>query len=166
MGKKPMDYIHCILIVILPRFNGREISFGALGDSFYEYQLKLWLFTNKEADGYRRMYEESANGAIKRLIQTSKSGYRYLAQIDRGGSITHKMEHLTCFAGGMYALGAQHGAVEKIEDHKAAADLTASCHQAYDRTQTKIGPETFEFTANDEFIVPQRSRYYILRPET
>merc|ERR1712137_896060 len=50
--------------------------------------------------------------------------------------------------------GAQHGTVEKIEDHKAAAaDLTASCHQAYDRTQTKIGPETFEFTANDEVIL-------------
>ena len=75
-------------------FSGREVSFGALGDSFYEYMLKLWLFTGKEADGYRRMYEESSTGAINRLVQTSKSGYRYLAQMGKGGGITTKMEHL------------------------------------------------------------------------
>lgn len=75
-------------------FSSNEISFGALGDSFYEYMLKLWIFTGKEADGYRRMYEESSEGAIKRLVQTSKSGYRYLAQIGRSGNVDKKMEHL------------------------------------------------------------------------
>jgi len=147
-------------------FIGREISFGALGDSFYEYMLKLWIFTNKEADGYRRMYEESTTGAMERLILTSKSGYRYLGQINSGGGISTKMEHLTCFAGGMFALGSVNDATPNADDHlSVGADLTTSCHQAYDRTATHIGPETFEFTPNAEFIVPTQSRYYILRPE-
>ena len=150
------------------QFVGRDISFGALGDSFYEYMLKLWLFTGKEADGYRRMYEESSTGAIKHLVLTSPSGYRYLAQRDAGGGLVTKMEHLTCFAGGMFALGAQNRAVKGKETaHQAVgADLTSSCHQSYLRTATGIGPETFEFHGSAEFVVPDRSRYYILRPET
>lgn len=28
-------------------FQGQDVSLGALGDSFYEYMLKLWLLTNK-----------------------------------------------------------------------------------------------------------------------
>ena len=66
----------------------------------------------------------------------------------------------------MFALGADTSAVFEVNSHKSvAADLTESCHESYTRTQTHIGPETFEFTATDEFIVPSRSRYYILRPE-
>ena len=76
------------------QFSSDEISFGALGDSFYEYMLKLWIFTNKEADGYRRMYEESSTGAINKLVLNSISGYRYLGQIARGGRTSTKMEHL------------------------------------------------------------------------
>ena len=28
-------------------FNGQQVSLGALGDSFYEYLLKLWLLSGK-----------------------------------------------------------------------------------------------------------------------
>ena len=67
----------------------------------------------------------------------------------------------------MFALGAQNTATENTEEHMSvAADLTESCHESYKRTATGIGPETFEFSSTNEFIVPARSRYYILRPET
>jgi len=146
-------------------FKGNDYSIGALGDSFYEYMVKLWLFTDKQSDGYRRMYQESARGMMSTLVQTSASGFRYMAQTSRG-TIQHKMEHLTCFSGGMFALGAH----EDIDAHKSehfqlAADLTQTCHEAYDRSPTKIGPETFEFRGNNEFIIPSNSAYYILRPE-
>ena|SRR3990167_2115961 len=72
-----------------------RITLGALGDSFYEYMVKLWVFTNKQADGYRRMWEESSRGVMNKLVQTSKSGYRYMAQTtDAGTRIEYKMEHL------------------------------------------------------------------------
>ena len=74
-----------------------RITLGALGDSFYEYMVKLWIFTNKQADGYRRMWEESSRGIMNKLVQTSISGYRYMAQTNDGGrNIEYKMEHLVC----------------------------------------------------------------------
>ena len=78
------------------QFRGIDYSIGALGDSFYEYMLKLWLFTDKQGDGYRRMYEESARGMQAHLVQTSVSGYRYMAQT-KGQTLEKKMEHLVCF---------------------------------------------------------------------
>ena len=65
----------------------------------------------------------------------------------------------------MFALGAQEGAnPNDIEDHfQLADDLTTTCHKSYDSTQTKLGPEVFEFRNNKEFAVG--SAYYILRPE-
>ena len=36
-----------------------EYSFGGLGDSFYEYLLKQWLFTNRTEDRFRKAYEDS-----------------------------------------------------------------------------------------------------------
>ena len=74
-----------------------EVSLGALGDSFYEYMLKLWLLTNKQFNGYSRMYKESSVGIKDVLIQTTPSGYKYLAQIGRSGALEQKMEHLVCF---------------------------------------------------------------------
>ena len=70
-----------------------DISIGALGDSFYEYMVKLWLLTDKQANGYKRMYEESARGMMEHLVLTSKSGYRYMSQMGNG-RIQNKMEHL------------------------------------------------------------------------
>merc|ERR1712000_305156 len=67
----------------------------------------------------------------------------------------------------MFALGASENIdPEKTKEHKKlAADLTETCHESYDRSPTKIGPETFEFHGNNEFIIPSNSAYYILRPE-
>ena len=67
---------------------------GALGDSFYEYMLKLWLFTDKQFEGYSRMYRESSVGIKDVLVQTTKSGYRYVDQIGRSGTREKRMEHL------------------------------------------------------------------------
>ena len=163
-------------------FKGNDFSIGALGDSFYEYMIKLWLFTNKQANGYRRMYEESAEGMISELVKTSKSGFRYMSQIS-GGRTQTKMEHLvyslfllflailfpllsiqTCFSGGMFALGAITNSVTNTQAHmELAGDLTKTCHESYDRTATKIGPEAFEF-GTTEFTSQSGSSYYILRP--
>jgi mannosyl-oligosaccharide alpha-1,2-mannosidase len=38
-------------------FTVRRISFGALGDSYYEYLLKMWLLQGKQDDMYRSMWE-------------------------------------------------------------------------------------------------------------
>ena len=66
----------------------------------------------------------------------------------------------------MFSLGAYHNINEgKVgEDHKLGAEITRSCHEAYTRTQTKIGPEYFEFRNGKDFAVPYNGKHYLLRP--
>ena len=72
--------------------------------------------------------------------------------------------HLTCFAGGMFALGGKELQVKQQMELGAA--LTETCHESYIRTPTKLGPESFVFT--DELEAKAETtgaNYYILRPE-
>lgn len=47
-----------------------------------------------------------------------------------------------------------------------AEEITSTCHESYDRTSTKLGPESFRFTEGMEARALKTSeKYYILRPE-
>ena len=76
-----------------------------MGDSFYEYLLKLWLLTGKRHAQYKRMYLESVK-ALKAKLIMSDGGFTYVAEL-KGSRVDRKMDHLVCFVGGLLALGAQ-----------------------------------------------------------
>lgn len=67
-------------------------------------------------------------------MRKSSSGLTYIAEW-KGGLLEHKMGHLTCFAGGMIALGAD-GAPEEKTGHQLneAAEIARTCHESYSRT--------------------------------
>lgn len=69
--------------------------------------------------------------------------------------------------GGMFALGAHTLENEASKNYTGIAKgLTHTCHESYDRTPTKLGPEAFHFTAKSEAVgLKQGEKYYILRPE-
>jgi mannosyl-oligosaccharide alpha-1,2-mannosidase len=47
-----------------------------------------------------------------------------------------------------------------------AEAITNTCHESYDRTATKLGPEAFRFTeAIEAKALKSNEKYYILRPE-
>jgi len=143
------------------------ISIGALGDSFYDYLIKSWIQTNGEDLLARKMYEKIVDAIEKHLVKTSRSGLTYLAKMI-SGKLEHKMGHLTCFAGGMFAIGAQSLNDSDKRSHylELGANITRTCQQSYSRTATKIGPEDFDFTEVEEAIALNNDqRYYILRPE-
>ena len=86
-------------------FVDHHITFGALGDSFYEYLLKVWIQGGKKETWLREMYDESINGVMDVLLKTTKrSGLAYISDWD-GRSNVHKMDHLVCFMPGILALG-------------------------------------------------------------
>ena len=127
-----------------------HISLGALGDSFYEYLLKTWLFSDQKDIKALRMYNEAVDAVDQHLVQKSSSGLVYLADM-RYGRLEHKMGHLACFSAGMFALGAKSSAHDdKRAEHylKLGESLGETCHQSYIRTATKIGPEVFWFTGD------------------
>lgn len=67
----------------------------------------------------------------------------------------------------MFALGAKAMENDESKNHMAyAAELTRTCHESYDRSVTKLGPETFHFTDKTEAkCLKNGEKYYILRPE-
>lgn len=71
-------------------------------------------------------------------------------------------------AGGMYGLAAHEEQDENSERWmKIAEGITNTCHESYDRADTKLGPEAFRFSDSVEArAVKATERYYILRPET
>ncbi|XP_077408267.1 mannosyl-oligosaccharide 1,2-alpha-mannosidase IA [Vanacampus margaritifer] len=143
-----------------------HVSVGGLGDSFYEYLLKAWLMSDKTDDEAKKMYYDALQAIESSLMRKSSSGLTYIAEW-KGGLLEHKMGHLTCFAGGMVALGAD-GAPEDKTGHQMeqAAEIARTCHESYSRTALKLGPEAFRFDGGVEAIATrQNEKYFILRPE-
>jgi mannosyl-oligosaccharide alpha-1,2-mannosidase len=63
----------------------QQVTFGALGDSFYEYMLKLWLQGSKTDPRWREMYDRAMDGVANKLLQKSDpSGLAYVADWDGG----------------------------------------------------------------------------------
>lgn len=82
------------------------MSVGALGDSFFEYLLKAWLQSNKEDNEARQMYDDAMQAVFQHMLRKSAGGLTYFAELkfDRP---EEKMDHLSCFIGGLLALGAK-----------------------------------------------------------
>lgn len=68
------------------------------------------------------------------LMRKSSGGLTYIAEW-KGGLLEHKMGHLTCFAGGMIALGADGAPGDKTgHQMEQAAEIARTCHESYART--------------------------------
>jgi len=130
-------------------FDGDTFTFGGMSDSLYEYFPKQYLLLGGLSDQYRRLYEGAIEPAKKHLffrpmvpdqnilisgtVRTTKS--LNMIKLDPEG------QHLTCFAGGMVALGAK--IFNRAADLDIARKLVDGCIWAYDSMPTGVMPETF-----------------------
>ncbi|KAH0628591.1 hypothetical protein JD844_009937 [Phrynosoma platyrhinos] len=148
------------------RWGQHHTSMGGLGDSFYEYLLKAWLMSDKMDVEARKMYDDAIEAIEKHLIRKSSGGLTFIGEW-KNGHLERKMGHLTCFAGGMFALGADGSRDDKAGHYlQLGAEIAHTCHESYDRTTLKLGPEAFKFDGGVEAVaVRQNEKYYILRPE-
>ena len=63
-----------------PSFSNNKITLGAMGDSIYEYMLKMWLQGGRKEQWLRDMYDQSMQGVHDKLLQkSSPSGLTYFA---------------------------------------------------------------------------------------
>ncbi|XP_026466430.1 mannosyl-oligosaccharide alpha-1,2-mannosidase IA-like isoform X2 [Ctenocephalides felis] len=150
------------------KWGQHHMSLGALGDSFFEYLLKAWLQSGRQDAEARVMYDEAMAAITEKMIKRShQSGLTYVAEL-KYEKVEHKMDHLACFAGGLYGLGAQTLQNDVSDSYLLIGEqLAATCHESYDRTPTKLGPESFRFTeAVEARAIKTTEKYYILRPET
>ncbi|EDQ89803.1 uncharacterized protein MONBRDRAFT_16647 [Monosiga brevicollis MX1] len=153
------------------RWGANEVSIGALGDSFYEYLVKQWVFEggrNRRTSEGREAFDDAMKGVRNVLTQKSSSGLTYVAEA-KGTRLVHKMGHLACFASGMFSLGIEAAPSQEWADWylDTAAGVANTCHEGYIRTPIHIGPEAMLFDGRHEASNSNPGeRYYILRPET
>ncbi|CAK9233557.1 unnamed protein product [Sphagnum jensenii] len=143
-----------------------KITFGAMGDSFYEYLLKVWIQGNKTevVKHYREMWEQSMEGMMGLVSKSTPSGYTFLAERS-GSTLFNKMDELACFAPGMLALGTEGAPPEKAEKYLTLAkELTRTCYNFYMSTPTKLAGENYQFFDGQDLQVG--TPWNILRPET
>ncbi|KAK4480775.1 hypothetical protein RD792_011626 [Penstemon davidsonii] len=142
------------------------ITFGAMGDSFYEYLLKVWIQGNKTTavKHYREMWETSMKGLQSLVRRTSPSSFTYLCE-KMGTSLIDKMDELACFAPGMLALGSTgYGPDDAKKYLSLAEELAWTCYNFYQSTPTKLAGENYFFNSGEEMSVG--TSWNILRPET
>lgn len=63
---------------------------GGLGDSYYEYLIKMWIATGRKHEMYRKMYLEAMDGVLK-LQYAELGGTGYIGTFDYSRSMT--MDH-------------------------------------------------------------------------
>ncbi|CAF1130567.1 unnamed protein product [Rotaria sordida] len=149
----------------------KQASLGALGDSFYEYLLKSWILSGKKDEQARSMYEDAMKAAEESMLRkTPTTNLMYFGE-QRSGRLDPQMGHLTCFVGGLYVLSALSAALSTNtstnNQMEIARSIGTTCHEAYIRTATGLGPEAFHFERVDVEAksLRENEKYYILRPE-
>lgn len=69
--------INFLLFFLICPKGQQHISLGALGDSFYEYLLKVWIQSGQTDSVARQMYDEAMEAIVNNIIQTSPGGLIY-----------------------------------------------------------------------------------------
>lgn len=149
------------------KWGQQHMSLGALGDSFYEYLLKAWIQSGHEDEEAREMYDDAMQAIIQHMIRQSAGGLTYVSDM-KFERLEHKMDHLACFAGGLFGLGGTTLNNQFSEKYLEIGEgLTNTCHESYIRSYTRLGPEAFRFNDGVEAkALKSQEKYYILRPET
>jgi mannosyl-oligosaccharide alpha-1,2-mannosidase len=153
-----------------PAFQGKKISLGAMGDSYYEYLLKQWIQTGKKEDRFKDMWKRAMADMISHLVMKTKGGRTFIAEQNNEKQVA-RMDHLTCFVGGMLMLGSNTLPRGEVNPYwvQLAADVGETCYEMYRRTPTGLSPEYTLFRtengAGADMAVPQDAPHNLLRPE-
>ncbi|KAJ2302865.1 hypothetical protein IWW55_003217, partial [Coemansia sp. RSA 2706] len=150
---KPHKGLYPIWIDIASgKMDSGSITFGGMGDSWYEYMLKQYIYSRYEHDQYRRMYEESIDSMKQLMVRRSiyDPEMYYVGDLDSSATkFSPRYQHLTCFVPGMLALGSK--ALDRPDDLELAKQLTYTCFQMYNRTETGLSPEYVQFRDTKNF---------------
>lgn len=132
---------------------GNQFTIAGNADSLYEYLPKMYALLGGAVDQYKTMSELFMVAANKHLFfrpmlpgdpDILVSGN---ADVDAENNINldPELEHLSCFIGGIFALG---GRLLGREDYvETGAKLTRGCAYAYRAMPTGMGPERWNMVA-------------------
>ncbi|KAI9480876.1 MAG: glycosyl hydrolase family 47-domain-containing protein [Benjaminiella poitrasii] len=133
------------------RFKDAITTFGAMGDSVFEYFLKEYLLMDGAVPQYGKMYMDSIKG-MKRFMLRQVPGYDLLIlpPFDtQHKSHKNTMDHLTCFVPGMLAMGSK--TFDEPEDMEIAKGLLETCVFMYRTTTTGLSPENWVISKTEPY---------------
>lgn len=139
-----------------------KYTLGAMADSTYEYLPKEYMLLGGQNTQYKSMYTKAINAIRKNLLFKpmikGQRDIRFVASTsgidtskktsDFSTKLIYEGHHLTCFIGGMVAVGAKAFGLDS--DMELAAKLTDGCVWAYESTTTGIMPEHFRVLPCDK----------------
>ncbi|ORY96290.1 glycoside hydrolase [Syncephalastrum racemosum] len=124
------------------RFMDAMCRVGAMGDSVYEYFLKEYILTDGVPQ-FGRLYLQSVDSIKQHMIQQLPgTELLFLPPFDtKNKRASNVMDHLTCFAPGMFAIGSR--LFDRPEDMDIAKGLLEMCVYMYRSSATGLCPETW-----------------------
>ncbi|KAI9894244.1 MAG: hypothetical protein M1814_004098 [Vezdaea aestivalis] len=140
-----------------PSFGGdNTFTYGGMSDSTYEYLPKQYMLLGGLSSQYQTLYEGSTRVAKEHILFRPMNQENLDIMLTGNARVSDhgKVEldpqgqHLTCFAGGMYAIGGM--IFNHPEDIAMAEKIVKGCLWAYDSMPTGIMPETFYAVACTE----------------
>lgn len=140
--------------------NGREANFhegthftlASMADSAFEYLPKMAALLGGQLSEYQTMYEKAIDAATRYLlfrpltptnadILIAGTAHTETQNRKTTVSINHEGQHLTCYTGGMYALGGK--LFDRPKDVDIAVKLTEGCVWTYSAMKHGVMPEVF-----------------------
>jgi len=146
------------------------VSLGGLGDSYYEYLLKAYIQGAGVHTDLKDAWKRAMGQVHKRLLKRTKAGLTYLVQEFKGRTL-HKMDHLSCFAGGMLIYGSRMLPESEVDPwwEQIAEQLTNTCMEMYRRQPSHLAPDMVQFhptpVNGQDMEAWDGSQPYLLRPE-
>lgn len=130
---------------------GMSFTAGAMADSSYEYFPKMVALLGGLEPAYEKLWQDSAAMIDKHMLYRpmlpdTEPGKNLLFSGDvsfssEGFKLEAEMQHLTCFIGGMFALG---GRLMPDKHHvELGTKLTEGCIYAYAAMPSGVMPEIF-----------------------
>ncbi|KAI9250621.1 glycoside hydrolase [Sporodiniella umbellata] len=133
------------------RFRDETTTFGAMGDSAFEYFLKQYLLTDGKKPQYGKMYLKSIR-SMKQYMLRQIPGYDmlFLPPFDtEKEQADDSMDHLTCFVPGMLAMGSK--TFNEPEDMEIAKRLLETCVFMYRTTKTGLSAESWFIDKHEKY---------------
>lgn len=127
-----------------------SFTLGSMADSLYEYLPKMYALLGGLDDSYRDMYVRAMDTAkafllFRPMVPGEDADILFSGTVLSNGRDTVDLlpqgQHLTCFVGGMFAMGGRLFGIE--EDLEIGARLARGCAWAYEVMPTGVMPEEF-----------------------
>ena len=119
-----------------------EVTFGARGDSFYEYMAKTYFLTGDPS--HKNAFEKAYSGLSNHLLTKDGS---FLKSLDDKGKDVLVMQHLACFLPGTLSQFFQRcgKCAQRKNMLTTAKNLAKTCHNMYTMSPTGLAPDEVRY---------------------